>query len=66
MKCSSILCDKHLGLTSYRVSALGNQRFCSEKCRDDFRSRREKALQQEERQKQFLDWLRPRSVLPKR
>jgi hypothetical protein len=59
MHCSNYTpCGREIGLVTYKLSTLGNLRFHSAECRDDYRKEHDKGLQKEARKRHFLDWLR--------
>jgi hypothetical protein len=49
MKCSNPNCSHDIGLVSYQRGLFNKRRFCSKKCRDDFKVERSNPRQQERR-----------------
>ena len=47
MKCSNPCCSHDIGLVSYRHGWFNKRRFCSMKCRDDFKVERSGSRQRE-------------------
>jgi transposase-like protein len=59
MHCSNYTrCGREIGLVVYKLSSLGNLRFHSADCLEDWKRERDKRLQEEARKRHFLDWLR--------
>src|SRR5262245_54507116 len=46
MKCSNPSCSHDIGLVSYRRGWFDKRRYCSKKCRDDFKVERSESHQQ--------------------
>lgn len=58
MKCAREGCSKHWGPFYATLSAAGNLKFCSKKCAEQYKTDRDKRLQEEMRVADFLRWLR--------
>lgn len=58
MRCDNPKCNKHIGLKTYRLSALGNLKFHTQACADEYEKDRWERLRKESAILQFLRFLK--------